>query len=120
MCTTILSAQIATTAVSPAIRNGYAFENSDELWQFTKSNIEDYHFVFFNNNQDFAEDSLQVVKAQELPKDFKYQLVTKAERQDRASQQRVRKFDPFSNSESLVRPARLWGPSKHEPKDNPY
>ncbi len=142
--TTILSAQIANTAVSPQIRNnisylfwrrlnknavrdnifpvvgGSVIEDSNALWELTQKSIADYHFLFYDNNTDDSADSLKIVKAQPIPDDFKYELVTQAERQEQASQQRVRKFDPYSRSESLVRPARLWGEHKYAPKDNPY
>ena len=93
--TTILSCQIANQAVSPAIRNntsylfwrrlndnslkdniypiaGSAFNNYKELIYFTEQAVGDYKFVFYNNDKDFEEDSLQIVKAKEVPEGFKY------------------------------------------------
>jgi hypothetical protein len=95
--TTILSAQVANLAISPTIRNnasyilwrrltntairdnlypilGIAFDNSIELRKFTNENIGDYQFLFYNNNKDFDENSIKIVKASEVPKDFEYKI----------------------------------------------
>ena len=75
--TTLLSAQIANTCVSPTIRNNtsyifwrrigskslkdnifptlnVAFDDTKELLRYTKENTQDFQFIFYNNNKDFA------------------------------------------------------------------
>lgn len=92
--TTVLSAQVAVNAVSPAIRNNTTylffrklnneaikkqvysmiitdeFESPQEFHDFVKQNIGDYQFIFYDNDGDNKQ--LQVIKADPIPKDFKY------------------------------------------------
>jgi len=93
--TCILSAQVSNLVVSPTIRSnmsylfwrrlgttsirdnilpflGYAFDNSKELVEFTKRNVDNYQFIFYNNDKDYSKDSIQIVKSEEVPKGFKY------------------------------------------------
>lgn len=102
--TTILSAQIATSCISPTIRNntsylffrrltnnsikdniypilGIAFENPRSLVKFTEDNIKNYQFIFYNNNKDYDEDSIQIIKSEPVPKDFKYKVLFKQPKQ---------------------------------------
>jgi hypothetical protein len=95
--TCILSAQVSNLVISPTIRSnmsylfwrrlgsmsirdnilpflGYAFEHSKDLIDFTKQNIDNYQFIFYNNNTDFNEDSIKIVRSEEVPKDFKYRI----------------------------------------------
>lgn len=92
--TCILSAQIATCAVSPAIRNNTTylffrklmadvlkrliyqmvynrdFNSAEEFKEYVYENIEDYQFIFYDNDSD--EKTLKIVKADPIPTDFKY------------------------------------------------
>ena len=92
--TTILSAQVATNAISPSIRNNtsylffrklnsetikkqiYAmiisnsFESPEEFKHFVNENISDYQFIFYDNDSDSKD--LQIIKASTIPKDYKY------------------------------------------------
>ena len=94
--TTILSAQIATSAISPAIRNNTTylffrklnsetikkqiysmvisnnFNSPEEFKQFVNDNVSEYQFLFYDNDSDDKE--LKVIKANEIPKDFKYAI----------------------------------------------
>jgi hypothetical protein len=92
--TTILSAQVATNAISPAIRNNTTylfirklnsetlkkqiysmiisseFENAEEFKEFVNENNKDYQFIFYDNNGD--DKQVKIVKANKIPEDFKY------------------------------------------------
>ena len=92
--TCILSAQIATCAVSPAIRNNSTylffrkltadvlkrliyqmiyntdFKSAEEFKDFVYANNEDYQFLFYDNDGD--EKNLKIIKAESVPKDFHY------------------------------------------------
>ena len=94
--TVILSAQIATTAISPLIRNNYTylffrklnketiektiygmiinneFENAKDFREFVSDNIHDYQFIFYNNDSD--EKQLSIIKASSIPKEYKYMV----------------------------------------------
>jgi len=106
--TAILSAQISNTVVSPTIRNntsylfwrrltqnalkdnvfpivGVAFENSEELWQTTQEHIDNYQFLFFNNDKDKSKDSLVLVKADSVPVGFKYRVIVPQEKKKKNS-----------------------------------
>ena len=102
--TCILSAQIATKAVSPTIRSNISylffrklpkevvkdniypimsptmmeFEELNPLWEFIKENTHDHQFLFFDNNRDSdGEDRLRVVKAHAIDPKYKYVLHNK-------------------------------------------
>jgi hypothetical protein len=101
--TTILSAQIATSAVSPAIRNNTTylffrklnsetlkkqifsmiinntFKSPNDFEKFVFDNIHDYRFVFYDNDSDDKE--LCIIKAVPIPKDFKYVVKTPEKKQ---------------------------------------
>jgi hypothetical protein len=92
--TVILSAQIATTAISPLIRNNYTylffrklnkesiekqiygmiinneFETPKDFREFVSDNIHDYRFIFYDNDSD--EKQLSIIKAVAIPQDYKY------------------------------------------------
>ncbi len=92
--TTILSAQVATNAISPAIRNNTSylfirklnsetlkkqiysmiisgeFENAEQFKEFINEHNKDYQFIMYDNNAD--EKGVQIVKATKIPADFKY------------------------------------------------
>ena len=92
--TTILSAQVATCAISPSIRNNISylffrklnsetikkqiysmvitnsFESPEEFKHFVNENISDYQFMFYNNDAD--DKDLQIIKANPSPKDYRY------------------------------------------------
>lgn len=94
--TTILSAQVATTAISPAIRNNTSylffrklnaetikkqifsmvvnnkFDHPEEFRKFVNENILNYQFIFYDNNSDDKE--LHIVKAEMIPSDFVYKI----------------------------------------------
>ena len=95
--TVILSSQISNQAVSPIIRNnisyllfrrltqsalkdnvypilGTAFENPVDLVEFTNASINNFQFVFLNNNEDLNNESIQIIKAHEIPKTFSYKV----------------------------------------------
>jgi hypothetical protein len=97
--TVIFSCQVANTAVSPKIRKntsylfwrglnatdtkdnvypivGVAFENAQQVVEFTDENTKDYKFAFFDNDQDFNSESIQLVKAEPVPESFKYVVKT--------------------------------------------
>jgi hypothetical protein len=92
--TTILSAQVATNAISPAIRNNTSylfirklnaetlkkqiysmvisgeFQNPEEFKDFVNENNVNYQFIFYDNDDD--QKSVHVVKADPIPTDFRY------------------------------------------------
>ena len=92
--TTILSAQVATNCISPCIRNNTSylffrklnsetikkqiysmvinnqFNSPEEFKQYVNNNIADYNFIFYDNDSD--EKTLQTIKAEAIPKDYKY------------------------------------------------
>lgn len=92
--TTILSAQVATNAISPAIRNNTSylfirklnaetlkkqiysmiitneFQNPEEFKEFVNENNKDYQFIFYDNNAD--DKAVKIVKADKIPPEFKY------------------------------------------------
>lgn len=92
--TSIVSAQVATQAVSPAIRNNTSylfirklnaetlkkqiysmvistdFQSPEEFKEFVNKNNRDYQFIFYDNDGD--EKHLKIIKADSIPKDFKY------------------------------------------------
>lgn len=94
--TTVLSAQIATHAVSPCIRNNTSYfffrklnaeaikkqvfsmvilneyEHPQEFHDFVKGNVGNYQFIFYNNESD--EKGLKIVKADPIPKGFTYKV----------------------------------------------
>ena len=94
--TTILSAQIATRAISPAIRNNTtylffrklnaetikkqiysmivsnSFETPQQLYDFVQQNIDDFKFVFYDNDSDKKE--LLLFKADPIPEGFQYKV----------------------------------------------
>lgn len=92
--TTILSSQITNNIICPGIRSNFSylffrrlsdkaienniypsvhgFSNVKELKKFTHDNINNYQFLFYNNNQDFNQDSIKIVKASVVPSNFKY------------------------------------------------
>lgn len=94
--TTILSAQVATIAISPAIRNNTSYlffrklnsstlknqiyqmiiqndyESPEHFKEFVNANINDFQFIFYNNDSD--EKGLSIIKASEIPSDFKYKV----------------------------------------------
>lgn len=94
--TTILSAQIATHSVSPSVRNNTSylfvrklnaetmkkqvysmltisdFEHPQHFYDFAKANINDFQFIFYNNEGDNKE--IQLVKADPIPEDFTYKV----------------------------------------------
>lgn len=95
--TCILSAQVSNLVVSPTIRAnmsylfwrrlgsnnirdnimpflGYAFENSRDLVAFTKQNVENFQFIFYNNDKDYDSDSIKIIKSENVPKGFKYAI----------------------------------------------
>lgn len=119
--TVILSAQISNQVVSPTIRNnisylfwrrltrsalkdnifpivGTALEDYHELQDLTESNIHDFQFLFFNNNEDLNSESMQIVKANEVPKGFKYKVTFEEKNQTR---QRQKKYTQTSRNSFL-------------------
>ena len=94
--TTILSAQVATNAISPAIRNNTSylffrklnaetikkqiysmiingeFEHPQELYDYVQNNIQNYQFIFFDNDSDSKE--IEIVKADPIPEGFIYKV----------------------------------------------
>lgn len=90
--TTILSAQITSHAISTQIKNNISylffrrlnsktikeqiyslvstFEHPRELYNYTKDNIKDFQFIFYNNDND--DNNLKIVKADY--KNFEYKL----------------------------------------------
>ena len=92
--TTILSAQVATSAVSPAIRNNTSylffrklnsetmkkqiysmvisntFESPEEFKTHVNNCISDYQFLFYDNDSD--DKNLHIIKASPIPKSFRY------------------------------------------------
>lgn len=90
----ILSSQIANNMISPSIRSNCSyifwrrltrkslelniypsvmgFENVKELIKFTENNIRDFQFIFYNNNKDYDNHSIQIVKAVNVPDNFQY------------------------------------------------
>ena len=110
--TTVLSAQIATHAISPAIRNNTTylffrklnaetikkqiysmicsdqFQHPQQLYDFVHDNISDYDFVFYDNDSDSKE--LTTVKANPIPTDFKYTI--KAPEKQQEAPQRSKLF----------------------------
>ena len=95
--TTILSAQVATRSISPAIRNNTSylfirklnsdalkkqifnmivnsdFDNAEAFKKFVNDNNHDYQFVMYDNNKD--EKGVSIIKAHPIPKDFKYKVI---------------------------------------------
>jgi hypothetical protein len=100
--TVILSAQVATSAISPLIRNNYSylffrklnkdtiekqiygmiinneFDTAKEFRHYVTENIKDYQFIFYDNDSD--DKQLSIVRAEAIPKDFTYRV--KAPKQD--------------------------------------
>lgn len=96
--TVILSSQISNNAISPIIRTNVDyvfwrklgkqalqnnifpymsisdFEDYQQLHQFTLANTSDYRFVFYDNSTDQLDNKIKLVRANDLPADFKYQL----------------------------------------------
>jgi hypothetical protein len=94
--TVILSAQIATSAISPLIRNNFSylffrklnkdtiekqiygmiinneFDTAKEFRQYVTENIKDYQFIFYDNDSD--DKQLSIVRAEPIPKDFTYRV----------------------------------------------
>lgn len=133
MMTTILSCQIANSAVSPAIKDNTdylfwrrlgdnslkdnifpivsdAFANYKELVYFTHQAINDFKFIFFRNDRDFEDDNLQLVKAEEVPKGFKYVANFPEPERKKIRHQDVGKFNRYGalmggmNQPSLMKP----------------
>jgi hypothetical protein len=95
--TTILSCQITTKSISPAIRNNTIylffrklnsktikdnifnmllnteFENGKDLNDFTNEHIEDYQFILYLNDDRPARDAIKIVKAED--KDFEIEYI---------------------------------------------
>lgn len=94
--TTILSAQISTKGVSTAIRNNTQylfvrklnsktikenifnmllnteFDSGNELYDFVKSNNEDYQFILYLNDDRKSSDSIKIVKGNNQKFQFNY------------------------------------------------
>jgi hypothetical protein len=136
MITTVLSCQIANQAVSPAIRNntsylfwrrlndnslkdniypiaGSAFNNYKELIYFTEQAVGDYKFVFYNNDKDIEEDSLQIVKAKEAPAGFKYIVNFPEPKLVSVRHQGVGKFNKYGIRKGAMSEVSLMKPRKN-------
>lgn len=102
--TVILSSQISNNAISPIIRSNVDyifwrklgklalqnnifpymsisdFQDYNQLHQFTLENTSDYRFVFYDNSTDSVDQKIKLVRARDLPPDFRYQLADMSHR----------------------------------------
>jgi len=123
--TVILSAQIANTVFSPTIKNnisylffrrlnpiaiqnniypivGVMFHDHKELEEYTLDHIHDYQFIFFNNDKELSNDSLQIVKAQPVPTDFKYTVKYEDESTKIDKMRKKHKMDPLRGKNAII------------------
>lgn len=129
----ILACQISNLVVTPAIRAntsylfwrrlsdvaikdhvypilGLAFENYKDVSLYTKNNISDYKFIFYNNNKDYdPNSSIQIIKALPVPQDFQYKCIYP---DDLEKDKKKYKIDNKQR--------RLYGPSLINPKNKKF
>lgn len=96
--TVIFSAQSCTNAVSPTVRQNSSYVlwrrlgedklknyilpivgshplfRKTDIFDYTEARINNFQFIFYNNDQDIDENTLKIVKARDVPKDYQYKV----------------------------------------------